>query len=173
MSRLRRLVLADRFFFVTCRLAPGRHTLDESELNILMAVIGERRKAYGFLITAWVLLPNHWHAIVYPYHPLTISGLMHGIKASSASRINKGRNEAGCLWQPRFFDRALRTVKEYHEACAYIHRNPVKAGLVARAEDWMWSSAREYSGGLNAAPQVASSLRIDRFLLPADERTRI
>ena len=173
MSRLRRLVLADRFFFVTCRLAPGRRTLDESELNILTAVIGERRKTYGFLITAWVLLPDHWHAILYPYHPLTVSDLMHGIKVSSASRINKGRNEAGCLWQPRFFDRALRTVKEYHEACAYIHQNPVKAGLVARAENWMWSSACEYGGGLNRAPAAACGLKIDRFLLPADARARI
>ena len=42
----------------------------------------------------------------------------------------------GELWQPRFFDRALRTVKEYNEKVEYIHLNPVRAGLVSRPEDW-------------------------------------
>ena len=52
----------------------------------------------------------------------------------------------GELWQPRFFDRALRTVKEYNEKVEYIHLNPVRAGLVSRPEDWRWSSYNEYAG---------------------------
>lgn len=68
-------------------------------------------------------------------------------------RINAGRGERGVLLQGRFFDRALRTVKEYNEKVAYIHWNPVKAGLVKRSEDWKWSREaglhrnRERSGG--------------------------
>jgi REP element-mobilizing transposase RayT len=52
-------------------------------------------------------------------------------------------------WQPRFFDRALRTVKEYNEKVEYIHLNPVRAGLVSRPEDWSrpaGSSYNEYAG---------------------------
>jgi hypothetical protein len=71
------------------------------------------------------------------------------------------------------FDRALRTVKEHHEKVDYIHQNPVRAGLVERAEDWPWSSVREYSGTLRAPASVHPILRIDRILLPADERARI
>jgi REP element-mobilizing transposase RayT len=55
----------------------------------------------------------------------------------------------GELWQPRFFDRALRTVKEYNEKVEYIHLNPVRAGLVSRPEDWSrpaGSSYNEYAG---------------------------
>jgi hypothetical protein len=44
------------------------------------------------------------------------------------SAINRRRGTSGELWQPRFFDRALRTVQEYSEKVEYIHLNPVKAG---------------------------------------------
>ena len=56
------------------------------------------------------------------------------------------RGAEGGLWQPRFFDRALRSVKEYNERVEYIHLNPVRAGLVSRPEDWRWSSYNEYAG---------------------------
>ena len=69
---------------------------------------------------------------------------MESIKVGSTLRINGRRRETGRFWQPRFFDWALRTVKEYDEKVKSIHQNPVKAGLVSRAEDWLWSSARDY-----------------------------
>jgi REP element-mobilizing transposase RayT len=75
-------------------------------------------------------------AIFFPPFPLTISSVMEAIKVGSTHRINAGRKESGLLWQPRFFDRAVRTVKEYYEKVEYIHLNPVRAGLVERAEDW-------------------------------------
>jgi REP-associated tyrosine transposase len=112
----------------------------ESELDCFAQTISVRRKIHGFLVTAWVLLPDHWHAILYPHHPLTISEAMESIKVSSTRRINRRRGELGPLWQGRFFDRAVRTAKEYHETVEYIHLNPVKAGLVRRPEDWPWSS---------------------------------
>ena len=62
------------------------------------------------------------------------------------SAVNQRRGADGELWQPRFFDRALRTVKEYNEKVEYIHLNPVRAGLVSRPEDWRWSSYNEYAG---------------------------
>lgn len=173
MSRLRRLVVSDRWFFITCRLLPRRQILSPSEFATLAQVIGERRAEHGFALAAWVFLPDHWHAIFYPRHPLTVSRVMEAIKDGATKRINRSRREAGRLWQPRFFDRALRSVKEYHEKIAYLHLNPVRAGLVRRAEDWPWSSASDYTGSVNRAPATPSSLSVDRVLLPADERARI
>ena len=73
MSRLRRLVLSDHWFFITCRVLPWRGILTASEFACLGEVIHERREQHGFLLSAWVFLPNHWHAIFYPPYPLTIS----------------------------------------------------------------------------------------------------
>jgi len=128
MSRLRRIVLSDRFFFITCRLLPRRGILSSADFGQLAGIIAERRARHGFLLTAWVLLPDHWHAILFPRFPLTISRVMEAIKVGSTLRLNAQRKASGLLWQRRFFDRALRTVKEYGETVAYIHYNPVKAG---------------------------------------------
>src|SRR5208283_4151063 len=56
MSRLRRLVLPDRFFFLSCRVLPPRRNFSESEFATLAQVIWERRKQHGFLLTAWVFV---------------------------------------------------------------------------------------------------------------------
>ncbi len=173
MSRLRRLVLSDRWFFVTCRVLRNRGILTESEFACLALVIDERRKKYGFTLSAWVFLPDHWHAIIYPDGPLTISRVMESIKDGATKRINHARREAGVLFQPRFFDRALRTVKEYQEKVEYIHLNPVRAGLVSRPEFWPWSSIHDYMGMLTEKPITPSGLSVDRFLLPCDQHARI
>jgi putative transposase len=173
MSRLRRLVLSDRFFFITCRVLRCRGALEESEFQCLARVVRERREKYHFLLTAWVFLPDHWHAILFPRFPVTISRLMESIKVGSTLRVNARPNESGLLWQPRFFDRALRTVKEYNEKVEYIHLNPVKAGLASRPEEWPWSSVHDYTGSVQRPAATPSGLAIDRVLLPADGRTRI
>jgi putative transposase len=173
MSRLRRLVLSDRYFFVTCNLLPSRHALGERDFELLASSLVRMRAKHGFALTAWVFLPDHWHAILYPRHPLTISALLTVLKVSSMVAVNRGRGEAGELWQGRFFDHALRTVKEYWETVEYIHRNPVRRGLVKQPEQWRWSSYREYAGLDGAEQERQCGLKTDRVRLPADPRTRI
>jgi len=92
----------------------------------------------------------------------------------SATRLlNSQRRERGVLFQGRFFDRALRTVKEYQEKVEYIHMNPVRVGLAQRPEDWKWSSVHDYMGGVNTPPEKGSPIPVDRILMPSDERRRI
>ena len=118
-------------------------------------------------------MPDHWHAIIYPRHPLTISEVMEAIKVSATRRINRGRGTLGPLFQSRFFDRALRTVKEYGETIEYIHWNPVRRGYVRHPEAWRWSSAKEYAG-VEAGKQLRiCGLTVDRLRLPADPRAVI
>jgi len=99
--------------------------------------------------------------------------VLQAVKVSSTIAINVRLGEAGELWQGRFFDRALRTVKEYHKKVEYIHWNPVRRGLVKRPEEWKWSSAVEYAGVDAAEQEGQCGLAIDRVRLPADENTRI
>jgi putative transposase len=173
MSRLRRLVLADRYFFVTCNLLRTRAVLDEDDFEILARVMQARREEHGFLLTAWVFLPDHWHAILGPRYLKGISLVMESVKVSSTRQINAERGELGRLWQGRFFDRALRTVKEYQETVEYIHLNPLRRGLVKRPEDWKWSSVHEYAFPALREARHQPPLRIDRVRIPADERARI
>jgi REP-associated tyrosine transposase len=170
MSRLRRLVVSDRYFFVTCNLPrDGRSMmrLSEEDFADLAAVIASTREGFQFLLTAWVFLPDHWHAVIFPPCPLTISKVMKVIKSRSTSRLRRDRGITGEFWQARFYEHALRTVKEYHDCLRYIHGNPVKRGLVSRPEEWKWSSIHCYGGSQEPA------LRVDRVRLPSDLRARI
>jgi len=76
-------------------------------------------------------------------------------------------------FQPRFFDRALRTVREYHEKVEYIHLNPVTAGWASRPKDWPRSSVHDYTKNANDRPVPPNGLSVNRIFLPADPRTRI
>jgi REP element-mobilizing transposase RayT len=115
MSRLRRLVLSDRYFFGTCNLRRSRRALGEHDFGRLASSLARMRDKHGFALTAWGLLPDPGHALLYPRHPLAISAWPKALKVSSMIAINRGRREAGELWQGRFFDHALRTVKDYLE----------------------------------------------------------
>jgi REP element-mobilizing transposase RayT len=95
MSRLRRLVVSDRWFFITCRLLPRRRILSDSEFAALARVIQERHEEHGFLLSAWVFLPDHWHAIFYPRSPLAISRVLEAIKDGATKRINRSRWGSG------------------------------------------------------------------------------
>jgi len=61
--------------------------------------------------------------------------------------------EADHFWQKRYYDRNVRG-KEFTEKLKYIHRNPVRRGLVARAEDWKWSSYRHYLTGESCGVEI-------------------
>jgi putative transposase len=70
------------------------------------------------------------------------------------SRKLKGPREK--FWQERYFDRNVRGESARSEVIRYIHRNPVKRGLVEKLEDWQWSSFRHYATGVRGAVEIES-----------------
>jgi hypothetical protein len=94
-------------------------------------------------------------------------------KRSSVTGISQRRGTEGELWQPRFFDRALRAVKEYHEKVEYIHLNPVRGGLADRPQGWRWTSFNEYAGMRREEQLQRCALTIGPVRIPADPRTRL
>jgi putative transposase len=173
VSKLRRPFLSDRYFFIAVRLLRRREKLTEPDFALLARAFNRARALHPFYLTAWVFLPDHWHCICAPLYPVTISLAMKSVKQSSMSAVNQRRDTAGELWQPRFFDRALRTVQEYNEKVEYIHLNPVRAGLVSRPEDWRWSSCNEYAGMRAEEQKRRCGLIVDRVRMPSDPRARI
>jgi len=101
---------------------------------------GERELGY-FSLHAFVIMPNHVHLLVMPRIPL--HRIMNGIKGSTAHAANTILGRIGKpFWQDESFDHWVRTEKEFGNILRYIGWNPVSAGLVARPEEWPWSSAR-------------------------------
>jgi len=77
---LRRPFLYDRYFFVSVDLLRHRRNLDDADYERLASALTRMRPKHGCFLTAWVFLPDHWHAIIYPPYPLTISRVFYSIR---------------------------------------------------------------------------------------------
>ncbi len=93
-----------------------------------------------FRLRAYVLMANHVHILIEPHAPL--STITQRIKGATAYRANLAlRRTYQRFWQDESFDHWVRNPAEGEKIRKYIENNPVAAGLVARPEDWPWSSA--------------------------------
>ena len=165
MSRLRRLFLTGKIFFVTCNVLRTRTALSEREFEILAGVFDAIRKRRGFLLGDYVFMPDHWHALVAPREGDTLPRLMGALKVASRQAVNQSRGKRGHFWQARYYDHAIRTVKEFNDALRYMQLNPVQKTRVQRPEEWLWSSFHCYGG------PGPVRLRVDDSNLSADQAT--
>jgi putative transposase len=116
---------------------------------------GERYRLF-----AWVVMPNHVHVLFQTLAGWTVAKIVASWKSFTGRRIAEYMDQVGWggqagawrsqgerqgerrVWQREYWDRFMRNEQHFWTAVAYIHNNPVKAGLVEQAEDWPWSSAR-------------------------------
>jgi REP element-mobilizing transposase RayT len=102
-------------------------------------VAGASEKALYELV-AWAVMPNHVHILVLPKVPL--AQITHWIKGTTARQANLLLLRMGePFWQDESYDHWARNAAGRDRIADYIEENPVSAGLVAKAEDWPWSSA--------------------------------
>jgi len=97
-----------------------------------------------YRLLAWVVMPNHVHALVEQLSGYLLADVVRSWKSFTARSANQLLGRSGRFWQRDYHDRYVRDEKHLAIALDYIHGNPVKAGLVERAEMWRFSSA--YSG---------------------------
>jgi type I restriction enzyme R subunit/putative DNA methylase len=92
------------------------------------------------LLHAYVVMPNHVHALLEPR--VALRRITGGIKGQSARDANRKLGRAGQpFWQDESFDHWVRNAAELERIRKYIEQNPVKAGLAKYAGQWRWSSA--------------------------------
>jgi putative transposase len=125
----------------------------------------EARTKIGFQLWAYAIMPEHVHLLVYPGNvPERMSAFLQAVKEPVARlairhlkesapewlarvTVREGARQRRRFWQPGGgYDRNITSIEALRSVIDYIHANPVRRGLVARAEDWEWSSARWYAG---------------------------
>jgi len=164
VPNVHRLLLTDRIFFVGVNLLPRHRQFDDGECALLMDVLHASRQRLGFLLCGYVLMPDHWHALIWPQYPLLLWQVLHDAKKIMTLRVHRRRGTRGSLWQHQFWDRFVRHEKEFGERLDYMHLNPVRCGLVQRPEDWRWSSYNNFA--LEKATVAACPIQIDYVRLP-------
>ena len=101
-------------------------------------------------LLAFCLMPNHFHLAVWPRRDGELSGYMMWLLTAHVRRYHQHYHSSGHVWQGRFRAFAIQEDEHLLTVLRYIERNPLRAGLVERAQDWRRSSARQAREGMPA-----------------------
>jgi putative transposase len=160
-SRLKRYYGAGDFHFITCSCYQRRPLLAAPHRrDLFLEILEHAREDYRFIVIGYVVMPEHFHLLISEPEKGDPSVVMKVVKQRFSHRVLNhlrrqaapGRLWANALeqsqvWQRRFYDYNVRTEQKRVEKLRYIHRNPVKRGLVAEPDQWAWSSYRAYAYG--------------------------
>lgn len=144
MSRLARVVVPGLPHHVTQRGNGRAQTFfGDEDYAFYRALLTEGCRAAGVEVWAWCLMPNHVHLILVPSDDDGLRRALAPVHRRYAGAVHARQRRTGHFWQARFGSVAM---DEAHLAAAvrYVSLNPVRAKLVARAEDWRWSSVRAH-----------------------------
>ena len=101
-------------------------------------------------VVAYCLMPNHFHLALWPRQDGDLSRFMQWLLTAHVRRYHRHYWSGGHVWQGRFKAFPIQQDDHLVTVLLYIERNPLRAGLVDRADDWLWSSlrGRETKGGV-------------------------
>jgi putative transposase len=151
MPDYRRLRIGGGRYFFTGNLADRRSSLLTDRIGDLRHAVRRVRQLVPFHIDAWVVLPDHMHAVwtlpegddAFPRRWRTIKDLFsrRQIPSEALSRSRASQGERG-IWQRRYWKHAIRDDRDFAAHLDYVHFNPVKHGYVSHPIDWPYSSFR-------------------------------
>ena len=122
--------------------------------SIFESVLEAVRVGYGFVVAGYVLMPEHIHLLVSEPSRSSLSIAIQVLKQQSSRKLKQGG--AVQFWQRRYYDFNVWSEEKRVEKLRYMHRNPVKRGLVERPEQWAWSSFRHYANGQPGTVEIES-----------------
>jgi putative transposase len=145
--------------FITISCHRHAHVLKSAEAcNTLQQILEETRERHGFHIVGYVFMSNHIHLLMSEPEVTALSTAIQVLK----QRFSRTRGEE-FVWEPRYHDFNVFSHDKKVEKLRYMHRNPVKAGLVDRPEDYPWSSYRAYAFEEEGPVRISTEYRVGAF----------
>ncbi len=114
--------------------------------EVYLGLVRKYLDRYGLQVYAYCLMTNHIHLVAVPISEAALSRTLRDTHGAYASYLNRRDGSSGHLWQGRFFSSVLDEAHLW-AAVRYVERNPVRAGLVAEAAEYPWSSAAAHVWG--------------------------
>jgi putative transposase len=105
-------------------------------------VLVEAWERTGMRLLSYVVMPNHWHLVVWPEQDGALSTYVQWLAVTHVRRWHAHYHTQGTgpIYQGRFKSFPVQEDDHFFTLCRYVERNPLRAGLVERAENWRWSS---------------------------------
>lgn len=127
-----------------------RSTLFKSpaDFDAFITILREAGERTPMRVLAIALMGTHWHMVLWPREDGDLTKYVGWASLTHACRWQRVHDTRGTgpVYQGRFKAIPIETDEHLLTVCRYVERNPVRAGLVSRAEDWPWSSASELPG---------------------------
>jgi putative transposase len=140
----------------TARLTLFRKPADfEAFLRVFDAALDK----HPLRVLGYCLMPTHWHFVLWPEADGQLTGFLRWLTLTHSIRwqTHDHRTGSGHVYQNRFKAFAIEEDQHLYTVLRYVERNPLRAGLVRRAEDWPWSSlACRLAGGEVAARRLSA-----------------
>lgn len=121
--------------------------LSPQDYEDLLDLMEKNLPRFRVRIYAYVLMPNHFHMILFQEEPFAISRFLQAVTGQYARRFNARYGRVGHVFQGRHKRRRVKTEKQLVQLSRYIHLNPVQAGLVKLPEEGECGSCAAYLGG--------------------------
>jgi len=152
MARLPRLTLAGYPHHVILR-GNNRQAIfmDSADFERMLALLQNHAMEQGVQVHAYVLMSNHLHLLLTPSQNDSLPKMMQAVGRSYVLYFNKRHGRSGTLWEGRYRSALIQTERYFLACMAYIDLNPVRAGMVAQAAGYPWSSHGHYIGRQNEA----------------------
>jgi len=165
MPRIPRVAPAGFVYHVFNR-ANGRLRLFRKEADFLAfeEVMLQAHQRHPIPILAWCIMSNHWHFVVRPRREGELSRFFGYLGLTHAARWQTAHNAVGMghVYQGRFKNFMVQQDAHLLTVLRYVERNPLRAGAVARAQDWRWSSLHVRLHGPQEMRRLLSDWPIDR-----------
>jgi putative transposase len=115
----------------------------DEDYRTFEALLIQATRRFTIRLLDFTIMPNHFHLIVWPDQDLQLSQYMHWLTMTHTQRwhVARGTTGTGPLYQGRYKAIPVQADRHFYTLARYVQRNPVRKGLVARVEDWRWSSA--------------------------------
>jgi len=115
--------------------------------ELLAQILEQTRRRYRFIVAGYVIMPEHVHLLITEPQAGDPSVVMKVIKERFTRILRSRQLYRAPVWEKRFYDFNVWSDAKRIEKVRYIHRDPVRRGLVEKPEDWVWSSFRSYASG--------------------------
>jgi putative transposase len=120
MSRLRRIALTDRIFFITTNLQPRATHFSPRERTLLLEALDMERRRTSFFLYGYVVMPSHLHLLLDPGQQ-ALSDVLRNFKSKAALSFVKLGTRRDPFWQPRYHDSICRRARNFGDKLEYIH----------------------------------------------------
>jgi putative transposase len=117
---------------------------EEADRKDYLALLREMCLRYKVEVWAWCLMSNHVHLLLSPKEIDGLAKVMQQVARNYSFGINKKQGWTGRLWEVRYYSCVVEKEVYLWTVSGYIEMNPVRAGIVSKAEEWKWSSARDH-----------------------------